>query len=435
MALTLGRIYLGAKAQQLVQRRIGPPDMDARWERFSRESAEAIFDAAVDLRGLILKACQFLGSRPDMLPPAFVEVLSTLQDRVPPRSFETIRALAERELGAPLESVFASFSRRAVAAASLAQVHEATLPNGARVAVKVQYPEIRQLVHSDLADLRRILGAIGWLERDLDLDFVIDEFANTIPQELDFVREGHNSERIASMLGVPDGRPDLFVPKVHWDLSSSRLLVCEFVDGIKITDAPALRRAGVDTTQVMQSLIEIYCEQILVHGFFHADPHPGNLFVLPGDSAGGGPARVAMIDFGLAKELPSGFREGCVAFASALLTGKPDGMARALEDMGFETRDGGRPALERIAALLLDAAAAVRHQSYADRESLRGYGREISRLVRENPIVRMPSHIVLLGRTVALLSGIGKALDVHIDMLKIILPYVMGTAPSRKPRA
>ena len=122
MALTLGRIYLGAKAHQLVQRRIDPPDMDARWERFSREAAEAIFDAAVDLRGLILKACQFLGSRPDMLPPAFVEVLSTLQDRVPPRSFETVRALAERELGAPLESVFASFSRQAVAAASLAQV-------------------------------------------------------------------------------------------------------------------------------------------------------------------------------------------------------------------------------------------------------------------------------------------------------------------------
>jgi predicted unusual protein kinase regulating ubiquinone biosynthesis (AarF/ABC1/UbiB family) len=141
-----------------------------------------------------------------------------------------------------------------------------------------------------------------------------------------------------------------------------------------------------------------------------------------------------MVDFGLAKELPKGFREGCVAFAGALLTGKSDGMARALEDMGFETRDGGRDALERIAALLLDAAAAVRHQSYADRESLRGYGREISRLVRENPIVRMPSHIVMLGRTVALLSGIGKALDVHVDMLKIILPYVMGTAPSRKPR-
>ena len=142
VGLVFGRVYLGIKANQFVARRLRPPDMRERWSTFHRTSAESIYDTAIDLHGLILKGCQFLGARADVLPREYVEVLSRLQDRVPPRSFREIRGVVESELGEPLERVFPVFDRSPLGSASLAQVHEARLRDGRRVAVKVQYPEV-----------------------------------------------------------------------------------------------------------------------------------------------------------------------------------------------------------------------------------------------------------------------------------------------------
>ena len=414
---TFGRIYLGIKANQFVAQRLRPKDMHERWSRFNRESAKSIYDAAVDLRGLILKGCQFLGSRADVLPPEYVKVLSKLQDRVPHRPFSVVRHTVERELGRPLDAVFRSFSTRPIAAASLAQVHEARLLDGTRVAVKVQYPEIEALVRSDLANLRLLFRAVGVVERDLDLMPLVDELGKQVPLELDFVNEGHNAEAAAELFRA---RGDVVVPAVHWEWTTRRVLVMEFVEGIKITDLEALRRAGVDPSRVARLLVEAYCEQVLVAGFFHADPHPGNLFVQPD-----GP-KLVLLDFGLTKQLPPRFREHLVELALALLRDDPPGVARAFLALGFETRDGGTASLEEIARVFLEGAKELRTRPPSARaDTVERLRRELPERIRANPIVRVPSHVVLLGRVLGLLSGVGRSLGAELDLVEVLVPYVM----------
>jgi predicted unusual protein kinase regulating ubiquinone biosynthesis (AarF/ABC1/UbiB family) len=422
---TFGRVYLGVKTHQWIERRLSPGDMSRRWRRFNRQSAESIHETAVELQGLILKGCQFLGSRADVLPPEYVEVLSALQDRVPPRSFRAIRERVEDELGAPLDRVFESFEPVPVASASLAQVHRARLRGGETVAVKVQYPEIAELVHSDLSNLRSLFRAVGWIERDFDLMPLVEELSRAMPQELDFEHEGRTAEHIGSFF---TDRPDVVVPRIHWEWTRRRVLVMEYIEGIKISDTRALLAAGVDTDALMGTLVEAYCEMILARGVFHADPHPGNLLVQP---VPGGPPRLVFLDFGLAKELPPDFRTHVVGLAAAVLGGNASGMAGALLALGFETRTGGAEALEKIAEAVLEVATALRQQSFLDPEATRRAGNRIPRLVRENPIVRIPSHLVLVGRVVGLLSGLGRTLDARVDMLRTIWPYAMGTPAPR----
>jgi predicted unusual protein kinase regulating ubiquinone biosynthesis (AarF/ABC1/UbiB family) len=439
IGLTFGRVYLGIKTNQLIARSLSPPDMSERWRRFNVESAQSIYRTAIELRGLILKGCQFLGSRADVLPPEYVRVLSKLQDRVPPKGFPVVRRSVERELGRPLEALFAEFAETPLASASLAQVHEARLHGGERVAVKVQYPEIADLVRSDLANLRTLFRAVGLLERDVDLMPLVDELGIEVPRELDFVNEGRNAERMARLLAH---REDVVVPRIHWELTTRRVLVMEFAEGLRISDVEALQARGVDLQALLRTLVECYCEQVLVQGFFHADPHPGNLFVqVEPSAASGAPARhrLVMLDFGLSKDLPAGFREGAIAFAGALLLGRAEAMAEALVALGFETRTGSTHSLRELSRILLEAASRARHQASLDPALAQEVGEELSRLVRRDPIVRMPTHVVLLGRTLGLLSGLGSTLGARLDLLTTVLPYAVGTArpapPPARPRA
>ncbi len=413
---TFTRVYLGIRANRFIARRLRPADMAARWQQFNRASADSIYDAAVELRGLILKGCQFMGSRADVFPPEYVRVLSRLQDRVPPKPFPVVRRSVERELQCQLCDVFASFSARPIASASLAQVHEARLRTGERVAVKVQYPEVEALVRGDLANLRFLFRAVGWMERDVDLMPLIDELATQVPRELDFLSEGRNAERMAGLLA---DRSDVVVPRIHWAYTTRRVLVMEFMEGIKITDVEALRRAGVDTGRVAQTLVESYCAQVLRDGFFHADPHPGNILVQPG---GGGAPRLVLLDFGLAKELPPEFRRGVVDLASGLLRSDADAVALALLDLGFEVR-GGDAALREIAAFLMQAAQDLSQHSFLDRESAERIGRELAERIRENPVVRIPSHVVLIARVLGLLSGVSRSLGSRVDLVRTLVPY------------
>jgi aarF domain-containing kinase len=424
IGLTFGRVYLGIKAHQFLQERLHPPDMRERWSRFNRSSAESIYATAVDLRGLILKGCQFLGSRSDALPREYVEVLSKLQDRVPAKSFAIVRRTVESELGRPLEEVFERFARRPIASASLAQVHDATLRGGERVAVKVQYPEVAELVTSDLANLRLLFRAVGLLERNVDWMPLIDELGSCVPRELDFVNEADNAEQVARQLA---GRKDVRIPRIHRALTTRRLLVMEYVEGIKITDVDALRAAGVDLQRVTQTLVEAYCEQVLTHGFFHADPHPGNLLVEPETG------RLVMLDFGLSKDLPAGFRESVVRLAISLLQDDAEALATALFEMGFETRTGERKALVEAARFFLDFAARFRHQPYADPRVFEELNEELGEMMRQNPIVTIPGHIVLLGRVLGLLSSVSRALDSRVDLLRTLAPYAMGVRPQTPP--
>jgi predicted unusual protein kinase regulating ubiquinone biosynthesis (AarF/ABC1/UbiB family) len=423
---TFGRAWLGIRATRFIETRLRPHDMAERWSRLHLANATAIHETAVELRGLILKACQFLGTRADVLPPEYVEVLSRLHDRVPPKPFASVEQTLRAELGRPIRAFFRRFEPEPVAAASLAQVHRATRLDGREVAVKVQYPEIAAIVRSDLASLRALVRTVSWLERDFDLMPFVDELRSNVPRELDFENEGRNAERIAGFFADD---PQVQVPGIHWDLTRRRVLVMDYEPGIKLTDAAALRGAGVDLDRVASILVAAYCEQILARGFFHADPHPGNLLVQPGPQ---GP-RLVFLDFGLAKELPEGFRAGVVEFAGALLRGDPDAMAAAMRRLGFETRDGSPKGLRDIAEFALAAAVRVRQQAHVDRELAERLREELPRRIRENPLVRVPSHLVLVGRVVGLLSGLTRSLETRTDLVRAILPYALGAKARPAP--
>lgn len=429
ISTTFGRIYLGLRAHRFIARRLQPPDMAERWHRFHQASARSVYDTAVELHGLIIKGCQFLGTRADVMPREYVETLSALQDRVPPREYAVVKATVERELGAPVDEIFEFLSTTPIASASLAQVHDARLRNGDRVAVKVQYPEIEKLIRGDLRNLRALFRAVDLLERDFDVMPLIDELGTYVPRELNFVNEGRNAEAIGRFF---KHRDDVAVPRIHWEFTTRRVLVMDFVEGIKITDVDGLRAAGLDPEQVVRILVEAYCEQVFVHGFFHADPHPGNLIVQRRQD---GSPRLVFVDFGLAKDLPPLFRDTAVAFAAALLTGEVDQMTDAMFELGFETRDGRPGSLREIAAFVLELANRFRRGVRLDPEFTERFGRKVPEKIRENPIVRIPAHLVFIGRVLGLLSGVNRSLGSRLDLASVIVPYVMNTARPETNRA
>lgn len=428
LSLTVGRVYLNLKANQVLARGLSREQMRRRWRRFHRDSAETVYRTAVDLRGLVLKGCQYVGARADLMPPEWVEVLSRLQDQVPARSFPVVRRVVEHELGRSLDAVFRWFSPRPVASASLAQVHEAVLRDGRRVAVKVQYPEIAALVRSDLANLRALFRTLGWLEPDFDLMPIVDELGRLVPHELDFLEEAGNAERIAAIFSE---RQDVRIPAVHREWTTRRVLVMEFVEGLKITEREALAARGIDLDDVMRTLVDAWCQQVLVHGFFQADPHPGNLLVEPHGSGGG---RLVLLDFGLAKALPDGFRSDVLALLFAVLRREPDEMAEALHTLGFATRDGSRESLAALARAGLEILRELAESGSLGPERMEQVGAELAEQVRRNPLVRVPSHVVLLLRTLGLLSGVARSLRSRVDPLSIVFPYVVGSAMPLGPQ-
>jgi predicted unusual protein kinase regulating ubiquinone biosynthesis (AarF/ABC1/UbiB family) len=413
------RVYVGYKSIQLWSRYVSGAEAAARYRRQDLRSARALLRTAIKLEGLLIKACQFIGTRADILPDEWVGTLSVLHDRVPPRSFELIRAQIERELGRPLASIYPSFNQRPIASASLAQVHEARLSDGRRCAVKVQYPGIEARVNADLRNLMFVLRILARLESKFDFRAVAREMLKYVPMELDFVNEGHNCERVGSNLA---DRPDVLVPKVYWEFTSRRVLTMEFMEGIKITE---LEGTAIDRHDVAQKLVEIYCEQILRDGFFQADPHPGNILVQPGP-------RLVLLDFGLAKDFPPAFREGVVRLTLSVLTSDQAGIVQAFGDLGFKTRNGSLEGMVKVSDVLIGNVIR-RGKAYADQDLMQEISDELPRALRDNPIVEVPGDILLVSRVMGLLSGLSKSLDSRVDMMQTMMPYaLMGSIPSNR---
>lgn len=412
VAWVAARIYAGYKSIQLWSRLVGDARKEERYRHQDARAARALHHSAVRMQGMLIKACQFIATRADVLPEAWVSTLSSLHDRVPPRPFAVIRARVESELGRPLGAVFAEFDPHPIAAASLAQVHAARLHDGRRCAVKVQYPGIEGLVRADLANLAFILRVLARLEPDFDLRVLMREALKYIPMELDFEHEAGNCETLARNLAA---RTDVVVPRVYRELTTRRVLVMELVEGVKITDLDGLARAGIDKQAVAQKLMEVFCEQVMRDGFFHADPHPGNLLVQPGP-------RLVLLDFGLAKDFPPRFRDGIVRLTFAILVSDHDGIVRAFEQLGFRTRDGSPQTLVTLANLMLGNTLR-RGKSYADKELIEEFSEELPRALRSNPIVEVPADVLLVTRVMGLLSGLGKTLDSRVDLFATIMPY------------
>lgn len=414
VAYLVVRVYGGYKLIQWTNRFRSPQEQAARYGRHHRRSAEWIYRTALRLEGWLVKACQFIGTRADILPQEYIEVLSRLHDQVPPRPFFIIQQCIESELGKPLATVFASFSPQPIAAASLAQVHEAFLHDGRRAAVKVQYPDIAALVELDVRNIAFFVEWLAKLEPRYDFRFVVRELRRYIPLELDFVHEGRNAEMVRGNFATRGD--DVVAPRIYWEYTTPRLLVMEFMEGIKVTEVEALRQAGIDTRAVAQKLTDAYLQQILLDGLFHADPHPGNLLVQPGP-------RLVFLDFGLTKDLPPEFPEEMARLTAAIVTQNPEEIIASFRRLGFVTKHGGSESLLVLGEAMLGHSV-KENKSYADPEMVERFNTELSDAMRKDPLVEAPSDLVLVGRVMGLLSGIGKQLGSEVNLLMTLMPYL-----------
>jgi aarF domain-containing kinase len=411
LSWNFGLIYVRYKRIQR-NKKLSDAEREARYAKEHERNARRLFGTAVRLQGLLIKTCQFISSRADVAPPEYVAILGQLQDRVPPQPYEAIAGQIERDLGAPPDAVFKTFSRAPVAAASLAQVHRAETHDGRDVAVKVQYPGIRAVVETDLRNMSLLVRLLARIEPDFDYRVLFDEYARYTPRELDFEMEGRSGEQVARDLSH---RSDVRVPAVDWTHTRRHVLTTEFVDGIKISDIAALTAAGIDPNEVAQIMTEAYCEQILVHGFFHADPHPGNLLVLPGPI-------VVFIDFGLSKDLPSAFRMNYAKLTVAIMRQDEEGMAAGFQAIGFETKSGDPESLVALGQAFFESAGPDA-KPYVDADVMPEVNERLAIMLKDNPVTRIPADILLIFRVLGLMSGLQKRLDSKVSMADTILPY------------
>ncbi|MGZ3663187.1 MAG: ABC1 kinase family protein [Ktedonobacterales bacterium] len=383
------------------------------WEWQHERSATRVRHAAATLRGTLIKACQFASTRPDILPPAYVRTFAALQDRVPAYPWRAIRRAMQRELRRPPETVFSRIEQRPIASASIAQVHRAWLPDGQPVAVKVQYPGVAGIMMTDLAILQHIVREIARFVPDVQLQPILDHLHETLPLELDFRREAHAMTELRAAL---HDRSDVLVPKVIPELSTSHLLVMEFVEGIKITDFSALDRAGINPTIVARVLNEVYAEQIFRRGRLHADPHPGNLLVQPVSESG---PRLVLLDHGLTVPLKPKLIEALTEMVTALLTSDFARLNRALSTAGVRVdADLEVTTLLQLVGVLLGE----NQHGGGGAANTTAVGRQLGK-----SIGHIPTDLILVGRALGLLDGITKQLDPQLNTVEAIATYVAAT--------
>lgn len=389
---------------------------------------------AIHLGGVMIKVGQFLSARLDVLPPEITDELAGLQDEVPPVDYESIRIQTELELGSALDKIFLVFEKSPVAAASLGQVHRARLfPHEAEttgfenVVVKILRPNIEQIVEVDMSALR-VVG--GWLKRyrpvsdRADVPAIIEEFAAILREELDYLSEGKNAEVFATNF---KGNGGVYVPRVVWTRSSRRVLTLEDVSAIKITDYEAITAAGISRAAVAELLLATYLKQIFEDGFFHADPHPGNLFVSPQhekNEDGSTKFKLTFIDFGMVGRMPERLVDGLrEAVISVGLQDAPR-LIKSYQTLGVLLPSANVKLLEEASAQVFDRfwgmsmneLRSIRH------DEMMQFGLQFRELMLTMPF-QLPENLLLLGRTIGILSGMCTGLNADFNLWKQLGPY------------
>lgn len=387
---------------------------------------------AVRMGGVLIKVGQFLSSRLDVMPREITSELAGLQDEVGAESFEAIRREVETEFGCPLASRFCEFDPQPMASASIGQVHRARLcaPSGVRlpppVVVKVQRPDIQQIVEADLAAIRVAgswLQRFRFIRRHADIPALIAEFSRSLYEELDYIHEGKNAERFAENF---KDRVEVVVPKVVWSHTTKRVLTLEDVGAIKITDYSAIEAAGVKRADVAVKLLDVYLKQVFEDGFFHADPHPGNLFVLPSPSRRSSAGwKLVFVDFGMTGTLSpdafAGLREGLLAFG----TRDAGRLVRAFHRLQVLLPGADLDLLERACKRLFDTlwGKSTREMLRMSTAEFSLFADEFSDLLYEMPF-QVPEDLILLGRCVSILSGMATGLDPDFNIWNGLAPHI-----------
>lgn len=405
--------------------------------------AKWLKESILRLGPTFIKIGQQFSTRVDILPQEYVDQLSELQDQVPPFPSETALAIVEEELGGPVGKIFDRFDYEPIAAASLGQVHRARL-KGQEVVIKVQRPGLKGLFDIDLKNLRVIAEYLQKVDPKSDgakRDWVAiyDECASVLYQEIDYTKEATNAELFASNFKNMDY---VKVPTIFWDYTTPQVLTMEYVPGIKINKIQALDQLGVDRKRLGRYAVESYLEQILSHGFFHADPHPGNIAV---DDVNGG--RLIFYDFGMMGSISSNIREGLLEAFYGVYEKNPDKVLQSMVQMGVLVPTGDMTAVRRTAQFFLNSfeerLAAQRREREAattelgfkkplskeekimkKKERLAAIGEDLLSIAADQPF-RFPATFTFVVRAFSVLDGIGKGLDPRFDITEIAKPYAL----------
>ena len=407
-----------------------------------RQIAAAFRELAVAMGGVMIKVGQFLSSRLDVLPVEITTELAELQDEVPPEDFAAIRQVAEAELGAPLEERFAAFDPLPLAAASLGQVHRARLTltspeapddplnqvqvvEGADVVVKVQRPDIDRIIATDVAALRTVGNWVHRyrpIRRRADVRALIREFTQILYGEIDYLAEGRNAETLAANF---EGGSGICIPRVFWTHTTRRVLTLQDVYAIKITDYEAITAAGIDRAEVAQRLLDAYLQQIFEDGFFHADPHPGNLFVEPLDGEQEeGRWELTFVDFGMAGRVAPNLRAGLRELLIGAATRDAGRLVKSYQMLDVLLPSADLALLERAEAKAFERfwGKSITELRQISPREMHDFAMEFRELVYTMPF-QLPQNLILLGRTVAILSGMCTGLYPQFNHWEALVPY------------
>jgi len=368
--------------------------------------------ALEELGPTFVKLGQILSTRPDVIPRNYVVEFAKLQDNVPSFSYGEVVAQIRIELGGEVEEFFASLDQIPIAAASIAQVHKARLLSGEEVVLKVRRPGIVELVETDIEALMS-LALIA--ERHLPGSDIYDpvglvkEFARTIRREMDFSREGHTIEKFSANFS---GDPTLYFPKVYWDVTAKGVLTLEYIDGIKVSELEKLESTGLDRRIIAQRGADAFVRMVLVHGFFHGDPHPGNVMILPGNV-------ICLLDYGMVGRLDAEMQEYLVDILLAIVRRKVDEVISLLLYSGEITDSLNTKALKRDLTEFIDDYYEVPLQEI-----------EVGRMLMEfleiitTYRIRFQSDLMLLAKALVAIEGMGRELDPQFDMVAHLRPFM-----------
>jgi predicted unusual protein kinase regulating ubiquinone biosynthesis (AarF/ABC1/UbiB family) len=408
-------------------RRLSARNRSARLQRIARN----FHVLAVDLGGLMIKVGQFMSSRLDVLPPEITKELEGLQDEVPAVPFPAIRALAEAELGVPLEVAFSFVDPTPLAAASLGQAHRARLsPMDAEqtglldVVIKIQRPGIDKIVDIDLSALRRVaiwLSHVRLVSDRVDMPTLVEEFAVTSLEEIDYLHEAASAERFEADFADD---PRMSVPELVWERTTRRVLTLQDVTAIKVNDVDALRAAGIDPHEVADEFAKVMFDQLFENGYFHADPHPGNIFVTPLGSDAERPWKFTFIDFGMMGEVPPTLRKGLRKILIAAASRDGRGMVSGIQEIGVLLPSADTAELERAMTQLFARFGGMGFAELqeVDPKEYRAFAAEFGDTVRTLP-VQLPENFLLIVRALSLTSGMCSSLDPAFNIWNAVEPY------------
>lgn len=396
-------------------RRVGGQAARERMSNRHRKRAIQFRETAIEMGGVLIKLGQFFSARVDIMPDEYIQELAKLQDTVPPVPFNEIREVIEGDFQKPLHHIFVDFNPEPHAAASLAQVHKAVIDGGEEVAVKVLRPGIERLVDVDLATFAYLMNGVKRFTRfgrRIDIDLIVEEFARTLGDELDFFREGWNAVRFKEMFA---GSDKIYIPGIYWEYSSDHVLTLESIEGIKISEYEELEASGIDRHMVAFEVFQSYLKQVLEEGFFHADPHPGNLFVSPGPV-------IKFVDFGMVghitPEMQLYLRDGIVGIAKK----DTQVLVEAFGKLGFFRPGADLTPVVHSLNWMFDKFGTINARNVTF-ENLIDIEEEIIQIIHDQPIT-VPAQFAFLGRALSTLLGLATGLDPDFDFVAATRPYV-----------